>query len=207
MTKGALMICNSCQQNEASIHLTEIVNNQMIEIHLCESCADQKGTDFKTHFDFNKLLASLADFGSALKAEPEHKLVCKSCGITSDEFGKTGRLGCPECFTAFEKLLLPLLKRVQRETQHVGKAPKGVGGDAKRRLTLRDLQLQLKKSIEREDLFNANEVFLTGTAAEVIPVVKIDGGHIGTGKPGKVTRKLMSAFRDLTKRDGVRYSL
>lgn len=64
-----------------------------------------------------------------------------------------------------------------------------------------------ERVLTRHDLFNADEAFLTGTAAEVIPVTKIDGRTIGLGKPGKVTRKLLSAFRDLTKKDGVRYTL
>lgn len=61
--------------------------------------------------------------------------------------------------------------------------------------------------LTRHDLYNADESFLTGTAAEVIPVVQIDGRTIGTGRPGPMTRSLMSVFRDLTKKDGVRYSL
>ena len=57
----------------------------------------------------------------------------------------------------------------------------------------------------RHELYNAEEAFLTGTAAEIIPVVKIDGRVIGDGKPGKVTLKLLSQFKKLTKADGVRY--
>ena len=64
-----------------------------------------------------------------------------------------------------------------------------------------------ERIITRHDLFNADEVFLTGTAAEVIPVVKIDGRVIGNGKPGKVTETLLNAFHTLTKKDGVRYKL
>lgn len=64
-----------------------------------------------------------------------------------------------------------------------------------------------ERVLTRHDLFNADEAFLTGTAAEVIPVVKIDGRTIGIGKPGKTTRKLMSAFHDLTRKDGIRYTL
>ncbi len=64
-----------------------------------------------------------------------------------------------------------------------------------------------ERVMTRHDLFNADEVFLTGTAAEVIPVVKIDGRVIGTGKPGKVTQGLLSEFHKLTRRDGVRYGL
>jgi len=59
--------------------------------------------------------------------------------------------------------------------------------------------------VTRHDLFNADEVFLTGTAAEIVPVVKIDGRVVGTGKPGPVTKKLQQGFRQLTKTEGVRY--
>ncbi len=59
--------------------------------------------------------------------------------------------------------------------------------------------------LTRHDLFNADEVFLTGTAAEIVPVVKIDGRLIGRGKPGPVTKKLQDAFHQLTRTTGVRY--
>ncbi len=64
-----------------------------------------------------------------------------------------------------------------------------------------------EKVLTRHDLFNADEVFLTGTAAEVIPVVKMDGRIIGTGTPGKMTEDLRRAFHALTRKAGVRYSL
>jgi len=57
----------------------------------------------------------------------------------------------------------------------------------------------------RHELYIADECFLTGTAAEIIPVVKVDGRAIGTGKPGKLTVSLMKKFRELTKKEGVRY--
>lgn len=59
--------------------------------------------------------------------------------------------------------------------------------------------------LTRYDLYNAEECFLTGTAAEIIPVVKIDGRVISTGKPGPITLRLMRDFHSLTKIDGVRY--
>ena len=59
----------------------------------------------------------------------------------------------------------------------------------------------------RHNLFNADETFLTGTAAEVIPVVKVDGRVIGNGKPGTLTLRIMQEFHKLTRTDGVRYGL
>lgn len=62
-----------------------------------------------------------------------------------------------------------------------------------------------EKILTRHTLFNADECFLTGTAAEIIPVIKIDNRVIGEGYPGKITVKLMEEFRKLTKKNGVRY--
>ncbi|MCG2704450.1 MAG: branched-chain-amino-acid transaminase [Candidatus Omnitrophica bacterium] len=62
-----------------------------------------------------------------------------------------------------------------------------------------------EKVMTRHSLFNAEECFLTGTAAEIIPVIKIDNRVIGSGAPGKVTAKLMDEFRKLTKKDGTKY--
>ncbi len=72
------------------------------------------------------------------------------------------------------------------------------------RQTVMDLaqhqRLEVREEVlTRHDLFNADEVFLTGTAAEIVPVVKIDGRVIGTGAPGVVTTRLQQAFRHLTR--------
>jgi branched-chain amino acid aminotransferase len=64
----------------------------------------------------------------------------------------------------------------------------------RRSLPLREMQLT------RHDLYVADECFLTGSAAEVIPVTKIDGRPIGTGDPGKLTRQLITDFRELIQR-------
>jgi len=59
--------------------------------------------------------------------------------------------------------------------------------------------------LTRHEVYISDECFLTGTAAEIIPVVKVDGRIIGNGKPGKLTLSLMKKFKELTKKEGVRY--
>ncbi len=59
--------------------------------------------------------------------------------------------------------------------------------------------------LTRHELYNSSECFLTGTAAEIIPVVKVDGRVIGTGSPGELTLQLMEEFHQLTRKEGVRY--
>jgi branched-chain amino acid aminotransferase len=59
--------------------------------------------------------------------------------------------------------------------------------------------------LTRHEVFISDECFLTGTAAEIIPVVKVDGRTIGTGTPGKMTLSLIKKFRQVTKTEGVKY--
>jgi branched-chain amino acid aminotransferase len=56
--------------------------------------------------------------------------------------------------------------------------------------------------ITRHDVFIADECFLTGTAAEIIPVIKADGRPIGNGKPGPITARMIARFRELTRESG-----
>ena len=71
------------------------------------------------------------------------------------------------------------------------------------------LELSEKIGIKKEvtpftkhDVYIAEECFFTGTGAEVVPVVKVDGRLVGSGKPGKITDKLREAFIELTKQEG-----
>ncbi len=146
------MICNVCGTNEATIHLTEIVNEQMVEIHLCETCAQEKGTEFKTHFNVNDLLSSLTDLAKEITSDEKILTKCPNCGLSYEEFGRTGRLGCAECYEAFSKLLIPLIKRVQHSVQHVGKRPSRLATPPplQAKHDLRELQNRLTKLIQQE---------------------------------------------------------
>lgn len=80
------------------------------------------------------------------------------------------------------------------------------------RNTVMDLARQMLVSVEERvftmtTVYGADEVFLTGTGAEVIPVVQVDDRRIGDGRPGPVTRKLITAFRELVNSEGVDINL
>ncbi len=72
----------------------------------------------------------------------------------------------------------------------------------------RDMDMPFfEKMMKMDDVYAADEVFLTGTAAEIIPVVKIDSRTINGGKPGAITLKLWEGFKKVTKADGVKYDV
>lgn len=128
------MICNQCGKNKATVHLTEIINDQVTKLDLCEACAKEKGSDVEQHFGIADLLAALSDVevpGSST-AGSEHgvsaaaKIKCADCGMTYEDFKKIGRLGCGGCYTTFRASLTPLLKRIHGSNQHMGKSPSPV---------------------------------------------------------------------------------
>ncbi len=61
--------------------------------------------------------------------------------------------------------------------------------------------------LTRHELYISEESFLTGTAAEIVPVVQVDGRNIGTGRPGKITKKIMEEYHKVTEKIGVKYKL
>ena len=159
------MLCESCKQTQATVHLTEIVNDQMTELHLCEACANQKGTQVESHFGLADLLSGLADFSKT--QEPEEGVAgkaCANCGMTYDDFRKVGRLGCSQCYTTFKRGLGGLLKRIHGSPIHLGKSPiglvkassKGKAVDVKEvKSELADLRRKLERAIEKEEFEEA----------------------------------------------------
>lgn len=151
------MVCDVCGKNPATVHLTEIIDEQMNELHLCEECARKKSSQMEQQFGLSDLLAGLANFEKPPEGEKEIAAKCPGCGLTYKDFKKIGRLGCGECYGTFKKYLGPLLKRIHGANFHYGKCPvktAGKGGAAAahaKKPDLQDLRCRLQKAIEREE--------------------------------------------------------
>ncbi|MFH0940835.1 MAG: UvrB/UvrC motif-containing protein [Candidatus Omnitrophota bacterium] len=160
------MLCNICTKNQATVHLTEIVDDKMNELHLCDDCARKKSMQMEQQFGLSDLLAGLVDYGKQLSSvdkEATAVMHCSACGLTYEDFRKIGRLGCGECYAAFAKYLGPLLKRIHGANQHVGKAPKGISlsevvyskAPKTKAVDVNELKASLQRAIEREDFEEA----------------------------------------------------
>ena len=152
------MLCDVCKKNPATVHLTEIIDEQMNELHLCEDCARHKSAAMEQQFGLSDLLAGMADFENPNKDEENVAVKCPNCNLTYADFKKIGRLGCGECYSAFRKYLAPLLKRIHGSNQHVGKAPlkdKIITKSGKKKTDLEGLKSQLQKAIQKEDFEEA----------------------------------------------------
>ena len=145
------MLCCICKEKEATVHLTQIVNDKMQKVDLCENCAKQKGVD-------DPAGCSLADvlFGLGASAEIEQaaggaSLKCPRCGFTQADFKKAGRLGCAECYTTFAEGLESLLKSMHKGTRHVGKVPLALQQSRDAAERLKTLRKKLDKAVVDED--------------------------------------------------------
>jgi protein arginine kinase activator len=153
------MLCDVCAKNTATVHLTEIVDEQMNELHLCEECARQKSAQMEPQFGLSELLAGLAEFENpAAKKLETVSLKCENCGLTYNDFKKMGRLGCGECYSAFKKYLAPLLKKIHGSGQHLGKSPVKAIKVSRKKKDLTTLRNNLKKAIESEAFEEAAKI-------------------------------------------------
>jgi len=144
------MVCELCKQTQATVHLTEIVNDQMTELHLCEACANQKGAQVESHFGLADLLSGLADFSKTQEPEEVSTKACPTCGMTYEDFRKVGRLGCAECYATFRSSLGTLLKRIHGSPIHLGKSPARLIKPMRAKTELAELKRKLERAIERE---------------------------------------------------------
>lgn len=157
------MYCEECKQRPATVHFTQMYNGKKVEVHLCEACAAQKGAfmfDVANNFSIPNLLGSL--FGSNFNL-PDIKTqlpvrTCPNCGMSLNDIRNTGRLGCSECYAAFEKELEPTLRRVHGNSEHVGKVPARGGKKVMEKKKIETLKQQLQQAVVAEDYEKAAEI-------------------------------------------------
>jgi protein arginine kinase activator len=156
------MSCDQCHEREAVIHLTQIVNEQVTTLHLCERCAAEKGVESPGGVVKTPLGSFLAAMGNNLPEEVPVARAgenCAGCGASLQDFRESGRLGCPDCYRSFETPLRELLRRLHGSTHHVGERYAERDGDTREsgRRTA-ELREQLRLAVETENFELAAEL-------------------------------------------------
>lgn len=144
--------CRQCA-NQATLHITEVLEGHATEVHLCEKCARDYLDDSESS-DTDSVAADLAAKLEELQSATDEDLDnvrCSGCGISLSEFREVGRLGCPCCYDDFREELKPLLENIHEELFHTGKRPARMlesHDDQSRVLQLRNEQ---REAIRQED--------------------------------------------------------
>ena len=148
-------LCQSCKQNPATIHYTEIKGPEKVrELHVCEACAQSQG------MTAGPILAALPPMLAALVKSPKSPGApaprCPTCGISFAEFREKGRLGCPNDYDFFQEHLDPLLEKIHGSSEHKGRLPRGSGPEAGRRNdSLLRLRRELQQAVKAEQYESA----------------------------------------------------
>lgn len=185
------MLCDICKKNEATVHLTEVVNDDVSELHICQQCAREKGASMQQNFGIAELLSGLVDLPVDMISKKSHISVkCPGCGMSYDNFKKMGRFGCAGCYDAFKRALYPLFKKIHGTSCHIGKEPVklvSTGSDKPGRPAkhdkacavkdkLKDLKSKLLDAIQKEEFEQA------ALLRDQIKVIEEQGIGIGKGK-------------------------
>ena len=155
------MLCQDCNEHEASVHLTQIVNNEKTILSLCKDCAAKKGFHSpldNVPFPLSEILSSLVkqeNFDGKVTTED---LCCPNCSLTFETFIQQGRFGCGECYRAFRSRLEPIMRKIHGSSLHKGKLP---ASETNEMLPIREeerLEKELKKAVETEDFERAADL-------------------------------------------------
>jgi len=141
--------CGHCNK-PATIHLTQIINNKIHKVDLCEDCPYKQGVTDPEGF-------SLADF--LLKPPStlitDQAIQCEACGFTPKDFKKSGRFGCPQCYETFKEILQPMLTNMHKDVLHRGKVPEKALARMSRQRRIDQLQNDLGEAIKSENYEDA----------------------------------------------------
>ena len=148
------MLCSICKEKDATVHLTDIKGDKIQKVDLCEDCAKSKGVNDST-FAIADMLLGLGASQEIEQSSGGVDVKCPQCGFSQADFKKSGRLGCPECYTTFAEGLEGLLKSMHKGTMHAGKIPEGMRQARDNSKRMESLQKKLEKAIKEENFEQA----------------------------------------------------
>lgn len=158
------MLCQSCNERTATIHLTEISDGVRMETHLCGNCAQEEGVAVKSQIPLNELLSTLLAVQSEGKSALERSELsddkqCPSCGMTLKKFVQKSLLGCPQDYDVFDEQMKAIIEKAHNgNTTHCGKVPETTPADTKDRISLMNLKVQLENAVNNEDYEKAAQL-------------------------------------------------
>ena len=140
------MLCQKCRKRNAQYHSSRIINNQLVDIHLCKRCVENNINQEHTN-NIEGLLEVLVKTNVYDKNQAE-ELQCNICGTTFSELQKSGLVGCPECYSIFSDYLS---KHKIKSYKKSFRTQKGIE-------FIERLERKLKKAVESEDFEEAAQL-------------------------------------------------
>lgn len=146
------MLCESCNQREATAVVKQSINGVVKELHLCPYCANSMlFSNFFSDFSMNNL------FGKATQTTRDPK-TCPECKTTWNEIVKSGKIGCAHCYEVFSNELARSIEKIHGKSVHLGNVPRSAAGTIRRKNLLTEYKMELNRLIAEQEFEKAAEV-------------------------------------------------
>ncbi|EYE88934.1 excinuclease Uvr [Fervidicella metallireducens AeB] len=159
------MLCQSCNEREANVHITKIINGVKTEMHLCDECAKAMhgekvglGYEMGMPLSFQNILDGFVEMMGGFPQSIIGEKTCPLCKMTFEDFRRNGRIGCDECYKTFKDEMIPLIRRIHGNIQHNGKLPRRTGGILKYKRDIDRLKDELKNAVSKEEFERAAKI-------------------------------------------------
>ena len=154
-------LCDECGKNEACYTVSVMMGGQVTQRHLCADCMAKMNMNLAAG-NVKQLLSAIMsaltgddEDEAAPAVAPEDDVLCGRCNTTLSQFTKSGKLGCPYCYTAFREQLTPMLQQIHGRVQHAGRKPIEDEAAQRRRAVYDRLTRQLEQAVAAENFETA----------------------------------------------------
>lgn len=147
------LICDKCHEQAATIVLTQIIGNKQIKLYLCEKCANETEGLSINNNSLQKFLGDVVELENG--SIKNSFLQCEKCGMTLNEFRKTSKIGCSNCYKTFGNYLGSIFKRMHGNVKHTGKHPEKLSGELQVINKIKQMQRDLQTAISNEEFEEA----------------------------------------------------
>lgn len=149
------MLCQHCNEKQATSHYKSIINGVKKEGYFCEDCAAELGLDNfikPIELTFGNMLGNFLGATSSVPTSLAGVRRCPQCGSSYNEIVSSGQVGCATCYDMFKELLIPSIENIHGKAVHKGKVAKDATIHVKVELSEGEkLKKALAKAIERQD--------------------------------------------------------
>lgn len=145
-----IMLCERCQEREATFHMSVKTTEGNKEMFLCDVCANEVFLEKdQEHFNVNQLLNSMM-------GQFKTTVSCKTCGSSLTSIAEKGLFGCPDCYDTFKNEVPKIVRRVQHlQQEHEGKIPESHTGRVETKKRIEQLEQKLASLIETQNFEEA----------------------------------------------------
>lgn len=151
------MLCQICNENEATIRYTEMIDGNYTHYHICGSCAEKHNIKLPSPFaelDLGGSLTGLLGFGTSQTA----RTVCPVCQSSFESIARSGKAGCPDCYVTFRSELAPNIRQIHGAVRHAGKIPRSADAKISQRRMAEQLRSELDTAVKAQEYEKAAEI-------------------------------------------------